>query len=170
MEVFVRVAAYFWICYMDISYKGCMEMVVNNVCRWRNALKAWKILCGIKTYITCHLSVPIWMATFLDPFLYIAENGRSQWEHIQLLPWVSCQIRKLRVAHEPGMQWTFSPPPWVRDPDVHHGTCVTHVPWGMPGSLTSSFLWRQWRGKRSRHSWRMRNPQFYVSGKRPIGW
>ena len=26
----------------------------------------------------------------------------------------------------------------------------------------------QLRGKRSRHSRRMRNPQFYVSGKRPI--
>ena len=25
-----------------------------------------------------------------------------------------------------------------------------------------------WRGKRSQHSRRMRNPQFYVSGKRPI--
>ena len=26
----------------------------------------------------------------------------------------------------------------------------------------------RWRGKRSRHSRRMRNPQFYVSGKRPM--
>ena len=26
----------------------------------------------------------------------------------------------------------------------------------------------RWRGKGSRHSWRMRNPQFYVSGKRPM--
>ena len=26
----------------------------------------------------------------------------------------------------------------------------------------------RWRGKRSRHFRRMRNPQFYVSGKRPI--
>ena len=26
----------------------------------------------------------------------------------------------------------------------------------------------RWRGKRSRHSWRMRNPQFYVSAKRPM--
>ena len=26
----------------------------------------------------------------------------------------------------------------------------------------------RWRGKRSRHSRPMRNPQFYVSGKRPI--
>ena len=26
----------------------------------------------------------------------------------------------------------------------------------------------RWRGKRSRHSWRKHNPQFYVSDKRPI--
>ena len=61
---------------------------------------------------------------------------------------------KLRVAHAPG---TFSPPPWVSDPDMHHGTCVTHVPWCMPGSLTSGFILSWWRGKRSRHSRRMRN-------------
>ena len=47
-----------------------------------------------------------------------------------------------------------------------HG--LTHVSWCMPGSLTSGFLWSRWRGKRSRHSQHMRNPQFYVSGKRPI--
>ena len=75
---------------------------------------------------------------------------------------------KLRVAHVPGMRGTFSPPPWVSDPDMHHGTCVTHVPWCMPGSLTSDFLWSRWRGKCSRHSRRMRNPQFYVSGKTPM--
>ena len=74
----------------------------------------------------------------------------------------------LRVAHATGMPWTFSPPPRVNDLDIHHGTCVTHVPWCMPGSLTSGFLWSLRRGKRSRHSRRMRNPHFYVSGKRPI--
>ena len=58
------------------------------------------------------------------------------------------------------------PPAQVSDPHVHHGTCVTHVPWCMPGSLLSGFLLNRWRGKRSRHSRRMRNPQFYVSGKR----
>ena len=62
------------------------------------------------------------------------------------------------------MPGTFSPPPQVSDPDMHHGTYVKH----MPRSLTSGFIWSRWRGKRSRHSWRMRNPQFYVSGKRPI--
>ena len=70
---------------------------------------------------------------------------------------------ELRVAHAPGVWGTFSPPPRVSDPDMHHGTCVTHVPWCMPGSLTSGFHWSLWRGKRSRHSRRMRNPQLYVS-------
>ena len=75
---------------------------------------------------------------------------------------------KLRVVHALGMPGTFSLPPLVSDPDMHQGTCVTHVPWCMPGSLTGGFLCSRWRGKRSRHSRRMRNPQFYVSGKRPI--
>ena len=41
----------------------------------------------------------------------------------------------------------FPPPPLVSDPDMHHDTCVTHVPWCIPGSLTSCFLWSRWRGK-----------------------
>ena len=75
---------------------------------------------------------------------------------------------KLRVAHAPGMPETFSPTPWVGDPDMHNGTCVKRVPWCIPGSLTSGFLWSRWGGKRSQHSRLMRNPQFDVSGKRPI--
>ena len=77
---------------------------------------------------------------------------------------------KLRVAHAPGMPGTFSPPTRVSDPDMHHGTCVTHVPWCMPGLLTSGFLWNRWRGKRSRHSWCMCNPKSCVSGKRSMLW
>ena len=46
------------------------------------------------------------------------------------------RYEKLRVAHAPGMPGTFFPPPRVGDPDMHHGTCVKHVPWCMPGSLT----------------------------------
>ena len=61
------------------------------------------------------------------------------------------------------MPGTFSPLPRLSDPDMLHGTCVTHVPRCMPGSLISDFLWSCWRGKRSRHSRRMRNWQFYVS-------
>ena len=75
---------------------------------------------------------------------------------------------KLWVAHAPGMPVTVSLPPRVSDPDMHHDTCVTLVPWCMPGSLTSGFLQSRWQGKRSRDSRRMRNPKFCVSGKRPI--
>ena len=54
---------------------------------------------------------------------------------------------KLWVAHAPGMPGTFSPPLWVSDPDMHHGTCVTHVTRCMPGSLTSVFLLKSVAGK-----------------------
>ena len=67
-----------------------------------------------------------------------------------------------------GCRERFPPPPRFSEPDMHHGTCVTHVPWCMAGSLTSGFLWNRCRGKRSRHSRRMRNPWFCVSGKRPM--
>ena len=74
----------------------------------------------------------------------------------------------MRVAHAPGMPGKFSPPPRVCDPGMHHGTCVTHVLWCMPGSLISGFIWGRWRGKRFRHFRCRCNPQFYVSGKRPV--
>ena len=70
----------------------------------------------------------------------------------------NCGLRMRRECRERFLR--------VRDPDRHHDTCVTHVPWCMPGTLTSGFLWSRWH---SRHSRRMRNPQFYVSGKRPMG-
>ena len=68
---------------------------------------------------------------------------------VSLVPilWASCQIRKIAGAHAPGMPETFSPLPQVSDPDMHRGTCVTHVPWCMPGSLTSGFLWSRRVGK-----------------------
>ena len=75
---------------------------------------------------------------------------------------------KLREAHAQALPETISSPSRVSDPDMHHGTCATHVPWCMPGSLTGGFLWSHWRVKHSRHSRRMRNPQVCVSGKRPI--
>ena len=49
---------------------------------------------------------------------------------------------KLRDAHLPGMPvYLFSRHrlqrnPLVSDPGMHHGTCITHVPWCMSGWLT----------------------------------
>ena len=92
----------------------------------------------------------------------------------RIVSWADCQrVKHLAMgllpdtlncgfAHAPGMSGTFSPPPISKEAasyrsrhasrHVHHGTCVTHVRWCMSGSLTRSG---------------MRNPQFYVSGKRP---
>ena len=51
----------------------------------------------------------------------------------------------------------------------HHGlvipTCITAR---ASSTVTSGFLLSRWRGKLSRHSRHMRNPQFYVSGNRPM--
>ena len=43
--------------------------------------------------------------------------------------------------------------PQVSDPGMHHGTCMTHVPWCMSGSLTLVGIENLYR-----HSQRMRNP------------
>ena len=104
----------------------------------------------------------------------ILMNINIRWQDVSSLislPWASYQIRKIAgCACAGNAAETFSPPLRTSDPDMHHGTCVTHVPWCMPGSLTSGFLWSRWRGKRSRHSWHMHNLQFYASGKRPMVW
>ena len=67
-----------------------------------------------------------------------------------LSPWASYQIRKIAVCACAGnagnvFRTFFAPPPRVSDPDMHHGTCVTNVPWCMPGSLTGGFLWSRWQ-------------------------
>ena len=74
-----------------------------------------------------------------DLFLTSEIHSRRNRVHGPLARYV-----KLWVAHVPGMPGTFSPSPRVSDPDMHHGTCVTRVPWCMPGLLTSGFLWSQW--------------------------
>ena len=56
--------------------------------------------------------------------------------------WASCQIRKnagCACAGNAGNVFPrrrFKRKPLVSDPGMHHGTCVTHVPWCMSGSLT----------------------------------
>ena len=49
------------------------------------------------------------------------------------------------------MPGTFSRPLRASDPDMHQGTCVTHAPWCMLGSLTSCFLWIRWRIRQEAH-------------------
>ena len=89
-------------------------------------------------------------------------------QKIKHITWAPCQIRKIVDCACTGNAGNVSPPPRVSNPDMHHDTSVTHVPWCTPGSLTKSSIWSRWRGKRSRHSQRMHIPHFCVSGKRPM--
>ena len=41
-----------------------------------------------------------------------------------------------RECREPFPRHRIQRKPPVSDPDMHHGTCIAHVPWCMPGSLT----------------------------------
>ena len=96
------------------------------------------------------------LTSIRDTHMHIQSRNR----HGPLARYVKLELRMRREC--------FPPPLRFSEPDMHHGTCVTHVPWCMTGSLTSGFLWNRCRGKRSRHSRRMRNPRFSISGKRPI--
>ena len=58
------------------------------------------------------------------------------------MTWASYQIRKIAGCACAGNSGNVFPrrlfqrKPLVSDPGMHHGTCVTHVPWCMSGSLT----------------------------------
>ena len=76
-----------------------------------------------------------------------------------LYPWASCQIRKLAGCTCAGnAENVFSAKMRIREPDMHHGTCVTHV---MHASIANVwFPLKLVAGKTFPSSRRMRNPQF----------
>ena len=75
-----------------------------------------------------------------SPFMSI---GRThQYPKISFkIPWTSCQIRNIADCACAGNAGNVFPrgrlqrKPLVSDPGMHHGTCVTHVPWCMSGPL-----------------------------------
>ena len=119
--------------------------------------RSWRI------YVSASYGCPM-----ADHFITTIQSTTKPCNHSWDLLWSSYQIGRIAVAHVMRIPGTFSPPPRVSDPGMHHGTCVTHVPWCMPGSLISGFLWSWWRGNRPRLSRRMCNLQFYVTGKRSM--
>ena len=57
--------------------------------------------------------------------------------YIGLLPDTqNCGLRKHRECRERFPHHRLQRKPLFSDPGMHHGTCVTHVPWCMSGSLT----------------------------------
>ena len=122
---------YFW-----VTYTWCQDYITCEMA----------ILAAVVWYETAVVMVIEGLTTVQQWFTSMRDNTTmyisSQWLYNQLVferfysyslghlncPWASCKIRKMRVAHAPGMPGVFFPPPWVSDHDMHHGTCVTHAP------------------------------------------
>ena len=72
------------------------------------------------------------------------ENVSIWWHHhafvtlmIGLLPDTqNCELCMRRECLERFPRHRLQKKPLISDPDMHHGTCITHVPWCMSGSLT----------------------------------
>ena len=77
----------------------------------------------------------------------------------------TCGLRKRRECRERFPRHRVQRTPLISDSGTHHGRCVTHVP-RVVMHVEIANPW--WRAKRFRHSRCMRNPQFNVSGKRPM--
>ena len=59
------------------------------------------------------------------------------WSYMGLSPDVyNCGLRMRRECRESFPRHLLQRQLLVSDPGIHHGTCITHVPWCMPGSLT----------------------------------
>ena len=76
-------------------------------------------------------------------FCHVRSMASSLFDQItSYSTWASYQIRKIAGCACAGNAGNVFPrrrflrDPLVSDPGMHHGTCVTHVPWCMPGSLT----------------------------------
>ena len=90
-------------------------------------------------------STSIWLNTVAIP----QAGSLSEWHTLVIAPslsvmstWASYQIRKIAGCACAGNAGNVFPRRrfqrelLVSDPGMHHGTCVTHVPWCMSGSLT----------------------------------
>ena len=139
-----------------MSYEASSAMLVKicikYYCIMVEFLNTYKRVCiSNRKYVSRRDSVGKWKGKelILFSFLYICSD---QWFILQLqkddinallnFPWASFQIRKVAGCACAGNAGNVSPrdrlqrKPLVSDPDMHNGTCVTHVPWCMSGSLT----------------------------------
>ena len=74
----------------------------------------------------------------------------------------------MRVAHASGMPGTFSPPPTSKESASHRSQHASRYVRDARTVIHAGIAYPRCRGKRSLHSRRMCNRQFYVSGKGPM--
>ena len=122
-----------WCTYASVNWaiNGSVNCLSPTRCQANIQNKACLLLIEPLGTVGCETLAGI-ILLWLD-CLNILELPQSQW--------ASCQIRKIAVCACAGNAGNVFPrrrlqrKSLVSDPGMHHGTCVTHVPWCMPGSL-----------------------------------
>ena len=126
----------------------CWNVIANLFClHWCDNYAVESSVCVAKLHIFTNIwflstNLRTWNVQFLSfCYVMIAKCRQNNKQCIYGL-WASYQIRKIagcacaRNAGNVFPHCRFQRKPLVSDPGMHHGTCVTHVPWCMSGSLT----------------------------------
>ena len=119
-----------WDMLFDTRYKHFSEFL-----GLRDLQRLWP-MCYAITYPWPNTSYSLFITGALWCLLFYRHLYRIS------IPWASYQIRKIAGCACAGNAGNVFPrrrfqrKPLVSDPGMHHGTCVTHVPWCMSGSLT----------------------------------
>ena len=80
---------------------------------------------------------PVWgKAKYLYTYWISSFMAIHHLRHGPLNRYVNCGLRMHRECRERFPRNQIQSKLLVSDPDMHHGTCVTQVPWCMSGSLT----------------------------------
>ena len=144
--------------------KGCTQSH-RYVCQ-SFKIATQNLRCIFSQFISYWFVISFWLLLAnITPGLYHADISKVMFyfdKDIQHGP--VTRYVKLQGVHAPGMPGTFSPTLLGSDPDMHHGTCMKHVTWCMPWSLSCGFPWSPWRGKHSRC---MHNPHFTYLARGP---
>ena len=141
--------------YVCVISKGLIEIHLDVMILKRSP-HYWIFLTRIFQSTTCFPHKESVMRSF-DIYFKLKQttcwtNGRCWWTELFSRSWEHRAMGLLPDTQNYGCACAGNagnvfPSPQVSDPDMHHGTCVTHVPWCMPGSLTSGFLWSRRRGE-----------------------
>ena len=114
---------------------------------WRDFCgRTWSLVLYISNCLVGHLSDKqyIWWIN-ITPYQTKRQVSHFDWRvKNNVTIWASYQIRNIAGCACAGNAGNVFPrrrfqrKPLVSDPGMHHGTCVTHVPWCMSGSLACS--------------------------------
>ena len=115
----------------------------QSSCRERHMLIAVCHQAHSKLQHIMHIDIQFYGQPFLKLNLTVHHSiYEPEWSSatnisMDLLPdTLNCRLRMRRECQERFPRHRLQRKPLVSDPDTHHGTCVTHVPWCMSGFLT----------------------------------